>query len=182
MTPTTMVRQMSSVSSRSSAVSMIARVEDGVIALLSFAIFTVVLIAVLSRFIFHAPLSWTTEVSVTLMIWLTFLGIAVGVRDRAHVTFELLDDQLTGVWKVLVQCGQVVIMGFLLVVITYGGFNLVKLGMGQTTPAGFPQWISFSALPVGCLLGLAHLVGVAWGVITRPDAREESIGSEVGPC
>lgn len=145
---------------RSWPIRLIFGFEDAVLALLLVAVFVVVLIQVASRFIFHAPLSWTTEVSVSLMIWLAFIGLAVGIRDKAHVSFELLEDRVRGRFRVLLGLAQAMVLGFFLIVVGYGGVGLVQLGLGQLTPAGLPQWFSFSAVPTGCALGLLHLIAI----------------------
>ena len=140
-----------------SALRVLARAENLLMAFLVVAIFGVVLAAILSRFVFHVSLSWTTEVSVTLMIWMTFLGIAMGVRDRVHVAFELFEDKLTGRWLVAASFIQMLLMAFLLVSLAWGGWEFTRLGLDQLTPSGIPQWISFAAIPVGSALGLLHL-------------------------
>jgi TRAP-type C4-dicarboxylate transport system permease small subunit len=149
---------------QTAAFRVLARVEDLLIAMLVFAIFCVVLAGILSRFVFHVSLSWNIEVSVTLMIWMTFIGIAVGVRDRVHVAFELLEDKLSGRWLVLVSLVQMLLMGFLLVALAWGGWQFMQLGLNQTTPSGIPQWISFAAIPAGSALGLVHLLAHAWDI------------------
>jgi len=145
-----------------------------VMALLVIAIFGVVLAGILSRFVFHVSLSWTTEVSVTLMIWMTFLGIAIAVRDRVQVAFELFEGKLTGRWHVAVTLTQMLLMGFLLVSLAWGGWLFTQLGMEQQTPSGIPQWVSFAAVPVGSVLSLLHLTVCAWDVMT-----DEPLGTEV---
>ncbi|SAK63003.1 TRAP transporter small permease [Caballeronia ptereochthonis] len=143
---------------------VLASAEDMLIAVLVFAIFCVVLAGILSRFVFHVSLSWNIEVSVTLMIWMTFIGIAVGVRDRVHVAFELFEDRLSGRWFALASFVQMLLMGFLLVALAWGGWQFMQLGLDQITPSGIPQWISFAAIPAGSALGLLHLVVHAWDV------------------
>lgn len=135
----------------------LARAENLLMGLLVLAIFCVVLAGILSRFVFHVSLSWSTEISVTLMIWMTFLGIAMGVRDRVHVAFELFEEKLTGRWLTAAALAQVVMMGFLLVCLAWGGWSFTQLGLDQFTPSGIPQWVAFAAIPVGSALGLVHL-------------------------
>jgi len=163
-------------------VRLIFGIEDAVMALLLVAVFVVVLIQVASRFIFHAPLSWTTEVSVTIMIWLAFIGLAVGIRDKAHVSFELLEDRVSEKYRILVGLVQAVVLGFFLVIVGYGGIGLVQLGLGQLTPAGLPQWIAFSAVPAGCALGLLHLAAIeaqaVWSALRGRSAPSADLGKE----
>jgi TRAP-type C4-dicarboxylate transport system permease small subunit len=154
---------------RTAAFRVLASVEDLLIAVLVFAIFCVVLAGILSRFVFHVSLSWNIEVSVTLMIWMTFIGIAVGVRDRVHVAFELFEDKLSGRWLVLAMLVQMLLMGFLLVSLAWGGWQFMQLGLNQVTPSGIPQWVAFAAIPAGSALGLLHLVAHAWDLLAHVD-------------
>ncbi|SAK81272.1 TRAP transporter DctM family protein [Caballeronia catudaia] len=151
------------------ALRVLASVEDLLIAVLVFAIFCVVLAGILSRFVFHVSLSWNIEVSVTLMIWMTFIGIAVGVRDKVHVAFELFEDKLSGRWLMLASFVQMLLMGFLLVALAWGGWQFMQLGLNQLTPSGIPQWISFAAIPAGSALGLLHLLAHAWDLAIDVD-------------
>ncbi|MDR5825689.1 TRAP transporter small permease [Caballeronia sp. LZ043] len=149
---------------------LLASVEDLLIAVLVFAIFCVVLAGIVSRFVFHVSLSWNIEVSVTLMIWMTFIGIAVGVRDQVHVAFELFEDRLSGRWLVLASLVQMLLMGALLVALAWGGWQFMQLGFDQITPSGIPQWISFAAIPAGSALGLLHLLAHVWDLLAHADA------------
>ena len=158
----------------------LALVEDSLMALLVFSIFCVVLAGILSRFVFHVSLSWTTEVAVTVMIWMTFLGIAMGARDRAHVSFELLEDKLEGKALMALAFLQLILMGFLLVVLAWGGWEFTKLGMEQLTPAGIPQWVSFAAVPFGSALGMVHLLAIAWDIATGVQFAPAHAPTEAG--
>lgn len=157
-------------------VRVVHGVEDGVLAVLLVAIFLITLTEVAARFVFHAPLSWSIEADTTVMIWLAFVGLAVGIRDKAHVSFELLEDRFHGVLLTLLRLLQAVIMGFLLLVLGYGGIGLVQLGLGQVMPSGIPQWLAFGAVPVGCGLGLVHLVADV--VQTLRTAASRTAGDE----
>ncbi len=178
MTPESLVSTRRASVGESRAFRVLAHVEDGLITILVFAIFAIVLAAVIARF-GGVSLSWTTEISVTTMIWLTFLGIAVGVRDRVHVSFELFEDKFTGTARTILLSLQLLVMGFLLVVLAYGGYELVKLGIGQVTPSGIPQWVSFCAIPLGCILGLVHLAVNAWDLVTGVEPEAAHNDSDV---
>lgn len=57
---------------------------------------SVVVISVVGRYLFNSPLAFTNELSGSLMIPLTFLGLAYVQRKRGHVWVELLFDRLPG--------------------------------------------------------------------------------------
>jgi TRAP-type C4-dicarboxylate transport system permease small subunit len=51
---------------------------------------------VFCRFVLDFSLYWGDESAQALLVWLTFLGAAVAVRDRAHYTFDYLARSARG--------------------------------------------------------------------------------------
>lgn len=51
---------------------------------------------VFCRFILGFSIYWGDELAQTLMVWLTFLGAAVAIRDGSHYTFSYLANKLKG--------------------------------------------------------------------------------------
>ena len=92
------------------------------------------------------------------------------MRDKVHVAFELFEDKLSGRWLMLASLVQMLLMGFLLVALAWGGWQFTQLGLNQMTPSGIPQWISFAAIPAGSALGLLHLVAHACDIAAHADA------------
>jgi TRAP-type transport system small permease protein len=54
------------------------------------ALFIIVVVAVIARYVFGQAVSWTEEVPRYLLIWISFLAGAVCVLKREHVAFDLL--------------------------------------------------------------------------------------------
>src|ERR1700741_5177877 len=61
---------------------------------LASALFIIVVAAVVARYGFGQAVSWTEEVPRYLLIWISFLGAAVGVLNRDHVGFDVLFNAL----------------------------------------------------------------------------------------
>ena len=61
---------------------------------LATALFVIVVAAVVARYGFGQAVSWTEEVPRYLLIWISFLGAAVGVLRREHVGFDVLFNAL----------------------------------------------------------------------------------------
>jgi TRAP-type transport system small permease protein len=53
------------------------------------AIFAIVVFTVIGRYGFSYVLSWSEEVPRYLLIWISFLGAALGVDRREHLAFDL---------------------------------------------------------------------------------------------
>jgi TRAP-type C4-dicarboxylate transport system permease small subunit len=64
---------------------------------------------VFCRFVLGFSLYWGDESAQALLVWLTFLGAAVAVRDRAHYTFDYLARSTRGPFQfAVIVVGRVV--------------------------------------------------------------------------
>jgi C4-dicarboxylate transporter DctQ subunit len=66
------------------------RTGEAVAAALLGALFLTFLLQIFSRYVMAQPFGWTLELCLALWVWLVFFGCAFVVRDRDHVTFDLL--------------------------------------------------------------------------------------------
>ena len=63
---------------------------DNVAVALLVAMFVSFLLQIFSRYIVRHPLGWTVEVCLMCWLWLVFWGCAFLLKERDHVTFEIL--------------------------------------------------------------------------------------------
>lgn len=54
------------------------------------AMFITFVLQIFSRYVLQAPFGWTLELCLALWVWIVFWGNAFIVRDRDHVTFDIL--------------------------------------------------------------------------------------------
>ncbi|MBM7703564.1 TRAP transporter small permease [Metabacillus iocasae] len=116
---------------------------------------------VLSRYFLNHSFAFTEEITINLFVLLTFVGAAVGVRNRSHLGFSLLYDKANLSLKkgLTIFVGMIVIAVFL--IFTYYGVKMVQFQMmtNQTTPSlGWKQWIFSMGFPLGCLLCIIRAV------------------------
>ncbi|NIS67659.1 MAG: TRAP transporter small permease subunit [Proteobacteria bacterium] len=50
---------------------------------------------VVLRYVFASPLMWVEEVSVMIMLWMTWLGISLLWLTKSHIVVDLLTNQLS---------------------------------------------------------------------------------------
>lgn len=65
-------------------------IEDYVALVFFLALAGIVFSQFVSRYVFNDSIPWTEEVSRYLLIYVTFIGSAVAVRDRTHIMVEFL--------------------------------------------------------------------------------------------
>jgi TRAP-type transport system small permease protein len=164
---------MSSRSLVRTAPAALARVENVALGLALSGMAVVVLLQVGARLLAGTPPTWSSEVATDLLVWTAFLGFAVAVRERGHVSLPVLEERLRGWVLYAVRLGQLVVFAFLLGSLTYGGVSLAVAEAGATSPSGIPHWAVFASVPVGAGLGLVHVIAEAFRLAALPPRAAE---------
>jgi C4-dicarboxylate transporter DctQ subunit len=66
------------------------RAAEFIVAGLLAAMFVVFLLQVFSRYVLLTPFGWTLELILIFWVWIVFFGCAFVVREKDHVTFDIL--------------------------------------------------------------------------------------------
>lgn len=74
-------------------VNSIAEKFVGIIVIL---MFLSLIIQVISRYVFHSPLSWPEEFTMFLMGWMSFIGAGVALRHWQHIGIDFFTQKLVG--------------------------------------------------------------------------------------
>lgn len=147
---------------RSRLLGILGTIEKGaeVSCQLAIALMTgMVMVQVVLRYVFRAPIPWVEEASVFLMIWMTFIGAGVALRSGSHIAMTLLRDRLPNwISRFLVVSSHLVVLAFLLLLIWEGSF-LVLLAEGQRSPAlAIPMAWPYLTMPVGGVFMVSQVV------------------------
>ena len=96
---------------------------------------------------------WVEEVTVFLMIWMAFMGAAIGVRRGAHIAMSILVDRLpTRVARALFYASTLAIIAFSAVVAWQGTLLALSVGGQRSAALGVPMGIPYIIVPLGALL------------------------------
>src|SRR5690625_1961582 len=78
-----------------------------VLYVLSVALMFIMLISVslqvISRYVFGNPFTWTEEVARYAFVWVTFIGMTIGVKKGTHIALDVLQRVLKGKSKKILQ-------------------------------------------------------------------------------
>jgi TRAP-type C4-dicarboxylate transport system permease small subunit len=66
------------------------RFAEGVAALLLAVIFIAFMVQITMRYVFNAPVGWTTEVSLAAWLWLVLWGAAFVLKDEEEIRIDLI--------------------------------------------------------------------------------------------
>lgn len=120
-------------------------------------------LGVITRFVFHASLSWSEELDAYLFVWLTCLGAAAGVKLHAHPTVQALVDRLPfRTQRVIKDVTDLVVIGLGLILVIYGGSMVALMGTETASSLPISMIYPYLAIPVGgallCVHALAHII------------------------
>lgn len=139
------------------------RAIDYLLSIALYVIFVEVVVEVSARYIFSVPIPWGSELSQTLLVWITFLGSAVAMRQGEHLAIRFILDITP--WPFLKRgleiLGNLFLIAFLIVGM-WSGYLVVARTWGlKTTVLQIPAGILYLAFPVGCffmILGLCQFL------------------------
>lgn len=135
--------------------------EEALAALVMAALCLITLANVVTRYFTSISFAFTEEISVFLVVVLTFVGAATAFTRGHHLAIAFFVDKLPArarAWqrRLALACG----LALFLVLAWYGGaMAWDDLQTGVTTPGlGLPQWWYTAWLPLLCALIVVRLV------------------------
>jgi TRAP-type C4-dicarboxylate transport system permease small subunit len=139
---------------------------------------------VVSRYVWNYSFIWAEELSQYLMVWITFLGAGLALREGRHVAVELLQDQLPAGAKRMARYLILLLIVVFLAVLIVVGFQFSLFAMEQETPVmQIPLGIPYLAVPIGALILVAHIVFIYKDYVAgrreEPESLEANIDEEV---
>ncbi len=127
-------------------------IEEIICVLCTIAMTVLVFGGVVSRFVLHASLSFSEEITTYLFVLLSLMGTAIAAKRRAHLGLSILTDAVPPkVRKGLLVFGFAIASLFSAALFYYGirmVMNQHKLGM-VTAAMQFPEWIYATFVPFG---------------------------------
>ena len=132
---------------------------DGMSVLCMVLILLLVVVQVGMRYLFNSPLTWSEELAVFVMIWLTFIGSLICMRDKEHIEVTILVDHLPRPLQRIVVAFSRLASVFFLLVVAYYGFELVMENMTVTSPANkISMGLVYTIIPLSSLGMVFYLV------------------------
>lgn len=140
---------------------------DLVLAALLMAMTAVVFIQVVFRYVLDAALPWPEETARIMVVWLSFLGAYMAMRERKHIGFSVLVEKLPPRFRAVVGViGRLLVIGFLAVMVKEGVRFVrehVDIPMPYTDVS--TGWVVYSVFPVaGALMLFQSLLDICEAV------------------
>ncbi|HLS66852.1 MAG TPA: TRAP transporter small permease [Pseudogracilibacillus sp.] len=125
---------------------------------------------VISRYIFGNPFTWTEELARYSFVWVTFIGMTIGVKKGSHIALDVLQRVLKGRSKFILQLINYGLLILFSIALMISGWHLYELGLRQTSPSlTLPMNLVYSIIPLSGLL-------MIYFVITELFSKKEQKG------
>jgi TRAP-type C4-dicarboxylate transport system permease small subunit len=154
---------------------LIANIPKVVVALLLTAAIINLLIGVFLRYVMievtdwldvdPIRFTWVEEVGEMMLAWLTLVGAAIGVRERAHFTLHVLTHHLSLKVQSLIERAHHVLIAIVGAIAAWYGIKLCQLNSTLATPG---LEINLAVLYASVVAGGALLVIYAVSMIVAP--------------
>jgi len=118
-----------------------------------------VFIQIIFRYILHQPIYWSGEFPRFILIWLTFLGSAIAMKNNSHLSISLLTDRLAIQKRIWVQLFANLLSLIFISILVWGGIKITILTMPNRSAAlQIPTGLVYLAVPVGGVLMIIYLL------------------------
>jgi tripartite ATP-independent transporter DctM subunit len=146
-------------SSTSRRLTLADRVLAGVTEMLAAATvcveFAVLLIGVIARYVFNAPLTWSDELASTLFLWLAMMGAVIALRRSEHMRLAFLVARAPPRWQRWLDTFAAIVIAVFLAVMIAPAREYVAVQWLITTPAlEISDGLRVAAIGVGASLML----------------------------
>lgn len=120
---------------------------------------------VVFRYCFASSFSFTEELTVTVFVWVTMLGVAAGFKRYAHLGMSFVVDLFHGKAKSMFALFGAVCSLIFMILVFYFGIVMVQgqMAMGSTTPVlRMPQAVQGLSMPVGAVFVIIRIIQASY--------------------
>lgn len=120
---------------------------------------------VVGRYVFNDTPTWTEALALQLVLYITALGVAVGVRDAGHIGLESLVALLPEWMRLKVEVLIHALVALFGAIMAWSGWIWTKLKWGELDPMlGLPAGLDYLALVIAgvliVLFSFEHIVAL----------------------
>ncbi|WP_088105743.1 TRAP transporter small permease [Halalkalibacter urbisdiaboli] len=136
----------------------------------------IVTLQVITRKLFNFVFFWSEEITLLLMVWFAFMGIAIGFREKFHIAMDAVTDmfgeRFNKIWDIVIA---IVIFAFGIYLVVNGW--IFTLDQRNTTlPAtGWSNSLYYLVMPITGVMICVYSVLSILGIDTR---RHKSLEEE----
>ena len=140
------------------------RLAEWVMALLLAAMTLLVGVQIAGRFVFEYSIFWSDELARFLLIWISFLGMSVGLRRGAHPSIDSLVRMLPSRFgRPVLTVALLLTLVFFAVMVVYGGVLVLRTWPQRSVALELRMGYPYLAVLVSGLLMFLHAAALGVG-------------------
>lgn len=130
---------------------------------------------VITRYFFHYTPEWSEELARFLFVWVVFLGSALIMGEKGHLSVEFLPNLLKGrvagkILDILVNLAGYVFIAILF----FNGLKMARIMTFQISPGmSIPMSYIYAVIPLSSILMLLYLIKNTLAIVRGSSADEE---------
>ncbi len=134
----------------SKVLKQIHRIEDGIIALLLFAMILIATSQIFLRNIFDSGIIWADPLLRIMVLWLGLLGALAATRENKHISIDLLTRFLSDYGRLLSKAFTSIFSSIVAGILSYHSvrFVFMEYEAKTTVITNIPAWIVELILPL----------------------------------
>ncbi|HWK21766.1 MAG TPA: TRAP transporter small permease [Ureibacillus sp.] len=116
---------------------------------------------VLFRYLLKSPLFWSDELAIFCLIWITFIGGSLSLKEKASPSITILTDLVSPKLKKYVQALCNIILLLFVAYILYLAYEWITMPniMVQTSTAmNIPKVYFYLSIPVSFIFSVIHVL------------------------
>ena len=137
--------------------SRMSRILENLLIVLLFAMFSMIVILVMLRYVFSTTIIGGNEATVIAFVYTTAIGAAISISRDEHISIRYFTDKLS--WRAQQTLGQIqlILVTLLNVLIAVYAFTWIERTGGFLMPAlGLPQLVAQISIPLGAVLSVLY--------------------------
>ncbi len=139
------------------------RLAERLMVVLLTAMSLLVGVQIAGRFVFSYSIFWSDELARFLLIWISFLGMSIGVRRVAHPGIDSLVRALPPrSARVVLTAALLLSLLFFAVMVVYGWALVVRTWPQRSVSLGLRMSIPYLAVPASGLLMFLHAAAIGF--------------------
>jgi TRAP-type C4-dicarboxylate transport system permease small subunit len=119
------------------------------------------------RYLFTKTTIWLMQTTEYALLWIVFLATTWLLREKGHITTDVIYTHLNERTKRYLDCIMFVIGGIACAVMVYFGIDYMRecilKGITDVRGVTVPKWVIFIIIPAGSILLTIQFFRMAWG-------------------
>jgi TRAP-type C4-dicarboxylate transport system permease small subunit len=121
------------------------------------AMVIIVFMNVVLRYGFNSGIRWAEEVSLVIVIWFTFIAMALGVKENLHINITILPKKLPRIFNDSLNLIKYILEISIGIILLYFGWGVtLNAGRSKLPATGMSNAVNYVIVPIAALFIIAY--------------------------